>query len=419
MGAARMVQPPAGRRHDIDAIRVLAFALLIFYHVGMFYVAGWGWHVKSAHLSETLQLLMMLVNQWRLPLLFLISGVAVHFLLRRAGAGEFAWLRTRRLLVPLAFGMVVVVPPQAYYQMLANGAFDSGYAEFLWRYFTFRGWPEGAFDGSQIGITWNHLWYLPYLLFYTLVFALVLPALHSATGQRLVASFRSVRGWQLYLLPALPFVLYAWTLRGRFPETHLFVNDWYAHAVYFTVFMLGYAIGSDAGLWREFQRLRKRSITLAGASYLSLMLVYEFWPDDPNWLHYAGSRALICFNSWFWMMAVLGWSHHLLNRPFHWLPYATEAVYPWYILHQTVTVVLGYELSRLALGPVIEPVLVLGGTLVGCLVIHEYLIRRVPLLRPLFGLKPANAVIGPRADGRARARGRRLRFRRRRGAALY
>lgn len=398
MNAASVMQPAPNRRHDLDAIRVFAFALLILYHVGMFYVADWGWHIKSAHLSETLQLPMMLVNQWRLPLLFLISGVAVHFLLRRAGTGEFARLRIRRLLIPLLFGMAVIVPPQAYYQALSNNAFNGSYGVFLWQYFTFREWPGGAFDGSEIGITWNHLWYLPYLLMYTLVFVSLLPALRSTGGQRLLVALRSLRGWRLYVLPVVPFLIYAWTLRGRFPETHALFNDWYAHAVYFTVFMLGYGIGSDAGLWQEFRRLRKCSIGLAAISFTSLMVVFEVWPENPTWLHDAGGRALICFNSWLWLMAVLGWSHHLLNRPFHWLPYATEAVYPWYILHQTITVVLGYQLSQLALGPVVEPALVLGGTLIGCLLIHEFLIRRVGVLRPLFGLKPVNATAGRRAQ---------------------
>src|SRR5690606_15506569 len=145
------------RRHDIDALRVLAFALLIIYHVGMFYVADWGWHIKSAHLSEWLQYPMLLVNRWRMPLLFLISGLAVNFLLRGMGAGELARSRVKRLLLPLAFGMAVIVPPQAYLQAVSNGAFDGNYLEFLRAYFTFQPWAQGAFDGSHIGITWNHL----------------------------------------------------------------------------------------------------------------------------------------------------------------------------------------------------------------------------------------------------------------------
>src|SRR5690625_7486608 len=95
----------AARRHDIDALRVFAFGILILYHVGMFYVADWHWHVKSAYLSEALQWVMLLVNPWRMALIFLISGVAVHFLLRKVPASLFVLMRVRRFVVSVVFGV--------------------------------------------------------------------------------------------------------------------------------------------------------------------------------------------------------------------------------------------------------------------------------------------------------------------------
>ena len=86
------------RRYDVDALRVFAFGLLILYHVGMFYVADWGWHVKSAYQAEWLQLPMQLVNQWRMPILFVISGLAVSFVWGRYSPGELARRRIVRLL---------------------------------------------------------------------------------------------------------------------------------------------------------------------------------------------------------------------------------------------------------------------------------------------------------------------------------
>jgi hypothetical protein len=92
---------------------------------------------------------------------------------------------------------------------------------------------------------------------------------------------------------------------------------------------------------------------------------------------------------------MFGWAYHLLNRPMKWLPYATEAVYPWYILHQTITIVAGYNLSKLALGPVVEPLLVFVITIGGCYVGYEYIIRRVAILRPLFGVSYSPRPQGP------------------------
>ena len=64
--------PVAGRRHDLDWLRVGAFGFLIFYHIGMFYVT-WDWHVKSPYAGPGLEPAMGLVNPWRLALLFFMD----------------------------------------------------------------------------------------------------------------------------------------------------------------------------------------------------------------------------------------------------------------------------------------------------------------------------------------------------------
>ena len=106
-----------GRRVDLDWVRIAAFGLLILYHVGMFYVP-WGWHIKSAHPVAALEPLMLALNPWRLALLFLVSGVATRFMLRKVAPGALLRFRSSRLLVPLVFGMFVIVPPQAYIQVV-------------------------------------------------------------------------------------------------------------------------------------------------------------------------------------------------------------------------------------------------------------------------------------------------------------
>lgn len=196
------------RRHDIDALRALAFALVIVYHVAMYYVAGWHWHLKSPDAVEWLQWPMRALNLWRMDLVFLVSGLAFGFLRRGQTGLRLFGQRSLRLLLPLAFGMAVVVPYQAYAQAVANGSVAPGLWEFLARYYRGGPWPREAFDGADFGMTWNHLWYLPYLWLYTSVVVALLPLLESAPGRRLRAAFTGLRGTALLVVPALPLALY-------------------------------------------------------------------------------------------------------------------------------------------------------------------------------------------------------------------
>ena len=361
------------RRYDIDALRVIAFGLLILYHVAMFYVLDWGWHVKSAYQAEWLQLPMRLVNQWRMPLLFIISGLAMSFVIDKYPPGRLALRRLWRLLLPLLFGMAFIVAPQCYYEALTKGLIEPGYGQFLIQYLTFQDFPGDAWGGENMIVwTWNHLWYLAYVLVYTLVLILLV-ALFRRPIESLKRRVAQLRGVWIVAIPVAILMIYGRFIYPSFPYiSHALLDDGYAHAMYGTFFLMGYLIGRDEGLWAEFARMRY--VTLVGAILMFVLL------------NVSDHQLVIYLNRWLWLLAALGWGYQLLNRPMRWLPYATQAVYPWYILHQTITVVLGYNLARLSLGPVVEPALVLGGTILGCYVIYEYLIRRIPVLQPLFGV---------------------------------
>jgi len=379
------------RRHDIDALRALAFGLLILYHLSMLYVTEWGWHVKSSYLSETLQIPMLMLNRWRMDLIFLISGISTALMMQNTRIGDFLRQRNWRLLLPLVFGILVVVPIQPYAEGVSHGVVQPGFVAFLARYYTAAPWPEHAFAGWQHGYTWNHLWYLAYLWCYTLLLALLQPALATRAGQRLQAACTSLRGARLLLLPALPLLLYTMALQPRFPGTNDLIHDWYMHAMYFTIFAYGWCLARSSALWAELLRLRKPALALAlacGAIYLGLVL--RFKADEEvttatQWLIWTLRNLYV----WATLCAILGWAQALLNRRFRWLPWATEAVYPWYLLHQSLIVLLAYWLVPLQVGAVAEPLLVGAGTVLGCWLLTSGLIVRTPWLRPLFGLKPA------------------------------
>jgi peptidoglycan/LPS O-acetylase OafA/YrhL len=374
------------RRHDIDALRALAFALLILYHLAMYYVAEWDWHIKSPDTYFWLQPPMLLLNRWRMDLIFLVSGLAASFLLKPDAPGRFAWQRTLRLFVPLLFGMAVIVPIQPYAQAVAHGVTEPGFGLFLVRYFGGYDWPAGAFDGWQPGITWNHLWYLAYLWIYTLALALLARPLASKAGLRLRGLFTGLRGWKLLVLPAIPIFVWTATLQARFPDNGDFVHDWYRNAVYFTVFLYGYAIGRDAGLWDEFARLRKVALLVASWTVLAYLALVFSVPDDVSDALQDLIWALRNLYIWSALCAILGFSKAWLDRPFRWLPWANESVYPWYMLHQSLIVGVAFHIAPLQLNDGFEAALILAATVAGCWGITA-VVRRIDWMRPLFGLK--------------------------------
>ncbi|HKL53245.1 MAG TPA: acyltransferase family protein, partial [Wenzhouxiangellaceae bacterium] len=254
------------RRHDIDALRVIAFGLLILYHVGMVFVHDWGFHIKSPHQWTWLQWPMVGVNRWRMELIFLLSGLALGLSRSADRPGRLIGRRSRMLLVPLVFGMLAVVPIQAWVEASANGAFDAGFGAFLLRYWQLRPWPAGEFAGAEFGITWNHLWYLAYLWAYTMALVPLLAlarrlrtpiaAVHSAPPRTLAGGLLLLApvGWLLFALNVL---------EPRYGDTKTLVDDWAQHAMYFPVFLFGFWLARRPAAWRRVVELRRVSLSVA------------------------------------------------------------------------------------------------------------------------------------------------------------
>jgi glucan biosynthesis protein C len=301
-------------------------------------------------------------------------------------------------MLPLVFGMMVIVPYQAYAQGVANGLVAPGFGAFLLRYLSMaEPWPRRAFDGAEFGMTWNHLWYLPYLFAYTALVALTLPLWQSPAGQWVRRRFNALRGWKLMLLPVLP--LLAWTvlLAPHFPPTHNLVRDFYLHAIYLTVFLYGYWMGVDTGIWKELERMRRVSLVLAVAAIAAFIaLRVGARGSAPGLVMGLLVDLLRTLYMWLAIATILGHGHRHLNHPWPWLRWANESVYPWYVLHQTLIIVAVVWLAPFALGPVFEPALILAATIGGCWLLTDGLVRRVRWLRPLFGLtrraRPAPAL---------------------------
>ncbi len=384
------------RHYGMDWLRIGAFALLIVYHVGMVFVP-WGFHIKTEHPLIWAEIPMFLTSPWRLTLLFVVSGYASRALIgKMPGLGAFLRQRSGRLLWPLLFGMAVVVPPQTWVELTTQHGYTGGYLHFwLTDYFRF---------GTLAGIvmpTWNHLWFVAYLWVYTLVVAGVaaLPV-----GARAQAWFdRAFGGWRALVLPALYLVLLEAVVFHRIDDTHDLVRDGVAHLRYLPAFGFGFGLAGSRPVMAALARHWKAAAVIAIGCYATLAGLLIAWPDfsftsDASVLAYRIARH---GEAWPAIAALIGIAETFWNRDSAWRPMLTEAVFPFYIIHQTVIVVVGYAIIGRGIAPGAEFAILLATTVAGCWAF--YLIgREIGWLRPLIGLRVAKerASATPRGDER-------------------
>ncbi|UXP31829.1 acyltransferase family protein [Reichenbachiella agarivorans] len=367
------------RRYDLDWLRVIVFGLLIFYHVGMLFVP-WGFHIKNNVVYDWVMYPMLFLNQWRLPILFVISGMGTYFALSKRSAGQFCWERIKRLFLPLVFGMLVIVPPQVYIERLVEGDFAGGYFDY---------WPFLAFNGIYpVGnLSWHHLWFLPYLLVYSLVLVPVFIYLRNHPNNSFILWIKRLiqkpAGLFVFIVPL--YLLEAF-MEPFYPIHHNLVNDWFNLTNSLLFFLFGYLLMTvKEEFWSMVQHHRKSYLicgVIAFASWIALVVSFE----DSTLRHFTEAGIKV-FNLWSWILALFGYAATYLNQQSRVLNYANEAVYPFYILHQSVMIVIASYLINLKWGFFPKASLLIVGTFGLSWLIYELCVRRWKLIRPLFGLK--------------------------------
>ena len=377
------------RRVDLDWVRIGAFGLLIFYHVGMLYVS-WEFHIKSAHRIAALEPLMLVLNPWRLVLLFLVSGAATRFMLLKYSVRPLLRSRSVRLLIPLIFGMLLIVPPQAYDQILESLGYPAGLLDFYTRhYFAFG--PQFCSSGPCILLpTWNHLWFVAYLWVYTMALGVVLVAVPGLAGwieRRLVPILSGVL---LLIVPSVAFAAYRLALLPSFPSTHALFGDWYNHMLYATVFLLGFLLARADAFWDAIESQRWLALSLAAAFFLSFLVLR--WSREsatpPSLLLKLYGGIAYGFYQWLCIVAALGFARRWLTADSAVRRYLTDAIFPYYIVHQTAIIMIAHNLHGRGLPAWLEASIVIAGTIAACVLTYE-IVRRIAVLRPLFGLRPA------------------------------
>jgi hypothetical protein len=376
----------ADRRLDLDWIRIGAFGLLILYHVGMLYVS-WGFHVKSAHRLRELEPLMLLLNPWRMALLFLVSGAATRFMLGKYEVGALARRRSAQVLIPLTFGMLVVVPPQSFAEVVGKLGFTGSYLDFWFGHYL-------AFDQSFCRIengrqsciilpTWNHLWFVAYLFLYTIALTgLVALAPGVATpGERLLE--RALPGLLLLLGPALLLGLNRFLIFPAAPPNYIVIGDWYQHVLYGFCFLFGFFAARSQILAERTERFRWVALGLAAAAFFAMIWLRA---QPPGELRRVAGPFVYGLDQWCWIVAILGFARRHLSRsdgPIR--RYLVDAVFCWYIVHQTAIILSAHWLKPLGLPAGQEASLVIAITALSCAVSYE-IARRIGWLRPLLGI---------------------------------
>jgi surface polysaccharide O-acyltransferase-like enzyme len=315
--------------------------------------------------------------------------------------GQLTWARIKRLLPPLLFAMVVIVPPQTYYQVVEYIAAHPGTPltvdNFWLRYVTASGHWCGTDGVCLTTPTWNHMWFVVYLLVYVLILALILQIWRRAGEHIQAGAERALKGvglivWPILVLGTLRALLYA-----RFGETHALVDDPYVHAVSFSAFLLGFGLAKSETLRQRFIAVRWPALALAVAAWAGwATYVWVYRGDTAN--PPEGLRMVMRFvfasDTWCAIVAILGFGAKHLNKGGPALRYLTLGVFPFYLVHQTLIIIMAHNLAKLGLPQGLEALILIIGTFAGCFATYES-VRRIPVVCGLFGLKAQ-----PRVDVR-------------------
>jgi hypothetical protein len=372
----------------------MAFSAVFLYHSSRFFDSDW-WHIKNATSSSLADMLKGIFDLWGMPLIFVISGASIYFALRPGGTIRFLRDRVLRLLVPLAFGILALGPPQVYLTRLTHGEFQGRFMEFLPLYF--RDWNVWGGNFAWSGV---HLWYLEDLLLFTLVLLPLFVALKSQRAQRytmLLGRMSSTSGMIfLWALPLAIVLIVSDPLGVLGPG----LSEDMSRIVVYPIFLVyGFLVFSDGETQLAIIRQRRISLALAACLTLAVGIVADALEQQPSLIHFILGMAMASLLIWSSILTILGYGMRHLTTPNGLLSYANEAVLPFYVLHQPVILAIGFFITPLTL-PILAKYLTIAPLAFGItLGLYDFGVRRWDPMRRIFGLKPRKPT--PRAAAMA------------------
>ena len=391
----RKTMETSQRQTYLDWLRILSIIGVLFFHSAMPYVAEDNWHIKNHETSNLMMESNHFLHLFRMPLLFFISGTVSYYMMQRRSALSFIGLRFRRLFVPLLVGMFIIVPPQIYMEWLNKG-FTGTFWQFYKTVFNFVPYPKGSFS-------WHHLWFIAYLFLYDILFAPLFAWMISPKSIGLKNKLAYLANGKWIYLITIPGIIWYGIFSHEFPETNDLFHD-YCYFIYWLFFLMaGFICIMQPKLMDSLERNRRFALTIGFLSLLFLNYLrwnkiepgYEYWPFHDA-LFTNLFRALYPLVGWSWVLALVGYGKKYLNYKLKILDYLNQAVYPFYILHQTVIVVLTYYIVQTQNESILSKYLyTVGITFFITVGIYHLLIRPYALTRFLFGMKPKTAMKAP------------------------
>lgn len=344
------------RRYDIDWLRVIAIGLLIVYHIAICF-QPWGVFIGFIQSNQPIEALwpsMSMLNVWRIPLLFYVSGMGVYFAIHRRDWKGLLTERLKRIVIPLVFGMLAIVPLHV----------------LIWQHYysqelTYQ--PDPA-----------HLWFLGNIFIYVLLLSPLFFYLKKHQDGQVQKRFSRVLGHPAGLLLLMtPFALEVELIT---PE----VFELYAMTLHgFWLGLIAFAVGfccvyAGTPFWEMIAQWKWVILALASTLFAIRWSLYELKSPD----------VLMSIESNLWILAVFGLGYRYLRRPGRILTYLSQSAYPVYILHMIFIYLGSYLIFSLDIADWLAFVLLVAFTFAGCFFVYEMLIKRMKWLRPLFGIKP-------------------------------
>lgn len=343
------------RRYDIDWVRVIAIGFLLIYHMAIGF-QPWGMmigFITNNESWESLWIPMAMLNVWRIPLLFFVSGMGVYFALQNKNWKELIKERASRILIPFVFGMLFIVPLHMYLMQFHYG------------------WPI-SYSANP-----GHLWFLGNIFSYVLILFPIFFYLKRNDESKFALGLKKLFSTPLGLfLVILAFVAEALLLKPTPYE--LYAMTWHGFFLGLIAFLFGFCfVLSGTAFWKMLVKWRWLFFFLAGSLFTYRLM--QFQMRVPNYQ--------VAIESNVWIFTIFAFAHRYLNHPSKTLSYLSEAAYPVYLIHMILLYVLSLLIFPLDIPAALKFVLAVLLTSTGCLAFYELIISRINAIRPLFGLK--------------------------------